>query len=137
MTQCISPSQSCYFLEWHDVANCSVESGYPSCGFELFSWCRDEVFCASAPFTTLSLMAGVRCLRGGRGALGSFPQATPDAKSIFKQSCRPALEWNWHRDLICAASDHGAELIISQKKRTVSQAFGKWLRKASSFLNDV
>lgn len=55
------------------------------------------------PFTTLSLMTGVRLLQGGRGALGSFPQATPDAKSIFKQSCRPALEWNWHRDLICAA----------------------------------
>ena len=27
--------------KWNDVANCQVDSGFPSCGFELFSRYRD------------------------------------------------------------------------------------------------
>ena len=40
------------------------------------------------------------------------------------QSCRPALELNWHRNLICTPLYHGAELITSgQNTQTVRKAF--------------
>lgn len=54
--------------------------------------------------------------------------------------CRAAgLPWSGTGTVTSFArlSDHGAELIVSEKKHTVSQAFGKWLRKVSLFLNDV
>lgn len=67
--------------------------------------------------------------------LGSFPQAAPYAKSC--SLCKAAgLPWSRTGTLTSFAllSNHGAELIMSENKQTVSQAFGKWLRKVSLFL---
>lgn len=115
-----------FLCEWNDVANC-VESGCPSCGFgSYFAGAEMNCLCLCPPSRQLSVVTYVRLLWGSRVGLGSFPQATPYAERC--SLCKAAgLPWSRTGTVTSFAllSNHGAELIISENKHAVSQAFGK------------